>query len=66
MKQMLCDGCGSVLEEKRGPISGVVAISGERMNGGGGGGLPDGRFDWCTSCAQVAFAAVQVARKAAP
>ncbi|MBA9005914.1 hypothetical protein [Thermomonospora cellulosilytica] len=49
-----CNGCGNTFK----PGSSDHAISGERTNGLGGGGLPNGRFDWCMPCAQVAFEAV--------
>lgn len=50
-----CDGCGRDL--KQGSFS--HAITGERANGCGGGGMPDGKFDWCGDCAQTAFDAVK-------
>jgi hypothetical protein len=58
MEKHICDGCGT--EIMPGGID--HAITGERANGMGGGGLPSGRFDWCLGCAQRAFAAVRQAR----
>jgi hypothetical protein len=62
-QQLVCDGCGMRLSDKPGPPEPRVAISGERMNGSGGGGLPNGRFDWCYDCAKAAFNAVRQLRK---
>ena len=63
-QQLVCDGCGKLLEDKNYSVSKSVAITGERANGMGGGGLPDGRFDWCTDCATIGFTAVRQARGA--
>lgn len=49
-----CDGCGVIMA----PETHDHAITGERTNMLAGGGLPAGRFDWCTGCAGVAFKAV--------
>ncbi len=57
MEKLMCDGCGTEIK----PGSYHHAITGERANGMGGGGLPNGRFDWCLNCAQRAFAAVEQA-----
>jgi hypothetical protein len=61
-QQTVCDGCGKLLSLKGGTGLPRVAISGERMNGCGGGGMPDGRFDWCQDCAPIAFQALREAR----
>jgi len=53
-QRTVCDGCGRELRDG-GPAH---AITGQRANGMGGGGMPDGRFDWCEDCAQRAFNAV--------
>jgi hypothetical protein len=48
-----CNGCGKELSGSD------HAISGDRMNGMGGGKMPSGRFDWCIGCAVIAFVAVE-------
>lgn len=54
-----CDGCGTELSRPRsGDRKPERVIHGERTNGMGGGGLPDGEFDWCGRCAAIAFDAV--------
>lgn len=56
-----CDGCDKELSAR----ADDHVIRGERVNRLAGGGLPDGRFDWCFACARLAFAAVLNARKVA-
>lgn len=60
MMKLICDGCGAEIK----PGSHLHAITGERADGAGGGGLPSGRFDWCLSCAQHAFNALKPVRDA--
>lgn len=49
----ICDGCGK-------PLKTMPTIIGHRANGlTGGRPLPDGDFDWCESCALIAFNAVR-------
>lgn len=60
--QLICDGCGAPLYRANTvpqPGQLELLISGERVNGAHGAGLPGGRFDWCLPCAQVAFVAVK-------
>jgi hypothetical protein len=54
MIKHFCDGCGAPLDRPS-----ATVIRGERANGMGGGGLPDGEFEWCLSCAKTAFNAVR-------
>ena len=56
MKKLICDGCGTEIK----PGGHFHAITGERANNAGGGGLPSGRVDWCLRCAQRAFGAVKM------
>jgi hypothetical protein len=58
-QQTICDGCGRRLCKSPMPGCYELVISGERMNGMGGGGLPEGRFDWCPDCAVAAFSGVR-------
>ena len=60
--RLVCDGCDVSLGES-GSFQGP-AITGQRSNGLGGGGLPAGGFHWCHPCALAAFTAVSKARKA--
>jgi hypothetical protein len=53
--QIICDGCGNAFDID----SAEIVINGDRANGLDGGGLPNGRFDWCLRCAQIAFKAVR-------
>lgn len=58
-----CDNCGVELGNpapagRQAPRY-TRAIRGERANGMGGGGLPDGKFDWCLTCATIAFDALR-------
>lgn len=62
MIQIHCDGCGATLRRNPGEQAPPAAINGQRVNGLAGGGLPNGRFDWCLRCAQIAFAAVKAPR----
>jgi hypothetical protein len=57
----VCDGCGTILTTRAGLRT---AITGSRMDGLSGGELPDDEFDWCRSCALVAFRAVKAAQEA--
>lgn len=57
-----CDGCGAELvpipvNRTKGQREHV--IHGKRVNGMGGGQVPDGEFDWCLTCAQIAFNAMR-------
>lgn len=52
---MRCDGCGRELGTLGKPRR---VIHGERVDCMGGGGMPDGEFDWCGDCGEIAFAAV--------
>lgn len=47
--QVFCDGCGATLTDRQ------RVIKGRRLDGMGGGGLPDRDFDWCRACATTAF-----------
>lgn len=59
-QRTVCDGCGKTLDG----YSGDYAIKGERADKMmAGAGLPDDAFDWCLSCAQIAFAAVKDAAR---
>jgi hypothetical protein len=59
-----CNGCGRQLRDEDNKSYGLadVVIAGDRANGMCGGLVPDGHFDWCLTCAQIAFAAVKAAR----
>lgn len=51
-----CSGCG--VEFGPPNMEQQPAITGERSNGFGGAGMPDGAFHWCVRCGQAAFKAV--------
>lgn len=58
--KIVCDGgCGT--EWDSGGYLGSPAITGERTNGMGGGGLPSGEFHWCYDCAKAAFQGLKMA-----
>lgn len=54
MIQILCDGCGKMAR----PGHRDIALTGERSNGFGGGGMPDKQFHLCEDCGRAAFAAL--------
>lgn len=63
-KAIHCDGCGAelgALPLARGKKE--LVVSGQRADAmQGGDPLPNREFDWCESCAKIAFGAVAKAR----
>lgn len=53
MKIVKCDGCLMELRDLD------ICVTGERVNGLRGGGVPGGSFDLCQPCAGVAFLAAR-------
>ena len=66
MNRIFCNGCDIELytgAPPRAALTGECALVGERANGMGGGGMPDGQFHLCEDCGSFAFEALRERRE---